>query len=224
MTDTHNPTDEFQELSDAARDIARRNLNIQQDVYRITVDALTRGKLEPDRIKQVIKAVLEGFQSGIAQDRGPLEETFRKAANGLDEALASAAIATKFAVQEAGSRAGEFADHDIKKSLHQLEKLENQFLDTLHSLATSGAESSREIFTRLAEHTRQSGTAVGNRSASALTELGTFVEKFGQMSVDTGNELARVTGSSILQIASGFLSGVADSLKKFDPSKKHHQK
>lgn len=224
MIEAHNPLDDFQKLSDAARDIAERNLDIQQEVYRITVDALTRGKLGPDRIKQVIKAVLEGFQSGVAQNRGHLEETFRKAANGLDEALASAVIATKLAIQEAGSRVGEFTDQEIKKSLHQLENLENQFLDTLHTLATTGTESSREIFTRLAEHTRHTGTAVGSRSAEALIELGSFIETFGKMSLDAGNEFARTTGSSILQIASGFLSGVADSLKKIDPSKKDHQK
>ncbi|MGH8551645.1 MAG: DUF6781 family protein [Methylococcales bacterium] len=219
MTETHNPFDEFQKLSDAARDIAKRNLDIQQEVHRITVDALTRGKLESDRIKRVIKAILEGFQSGVVQNRGQLEDTFRKAANGLDEALASAAIATKLAIQEAGSRVGEFTDQEIKKSLHQLANMENQFLDTLHTLATTGSESSREIFSRLAEHTRQTGTAVGSRSAEALTELGSFIENFGKMSLDAGNEFARVTGSSILQIAGGFLSGVADSLKKIEPGK-----
>ncbi|MCI0666602.1 MAG: hypothetical protein L0Y43_00935 [Methylococcaceae bacterium] len=223
MTEIHNSSD-YQELSDAARDIAKRNLDIQQEVYRITVEALTRGKLESDRIRQVIKTVLEGFQSGVSQNRGQLEETFRKAANGLDEALASAAIATKLAIQEAGSRVGEFTDQEIKKSLHQLENLEGQFLDTLHSLATTGTESSREIFTRLAEHTRQSGTAVGSRSAEALTELGSFIEKFGKMSFDASSEFARVTGTSILQIASGFLSGVADSLKKVEPGKQDHPK
>jgi hypothetical protein len=224
MTETHNPKDDFQKLSDEARKIAQRNLDIQQEVYRITVNALTQAKLEPERIKNVIKAVLEGFQSGVVQNQGQLDETFRKAANGLDEALASAAIATKLAIQEASSKAGEFADQEIKQSLNQLESLENQFLDTLHSLATSGTESSREIFSSLAEHTRQTGTAVGGRSAEALTNLGTLVEKFGKMSVDTGNEFARVTGTSILQIASGFLSGVADSLKKIDPSKKDRPK
>ncbi|MCI0734317.1 MAG: hypothetical protein L0Y38_10925 [Methylococcaceae bacterium] len=223
MTEIHNSSD-YQELSDAARNIAKRNLDIQQEVYRITVEALTRGKLESDRIRQVIKTVLEGFQSGVSQNRGQLEETFRKAANGLDEALASAAIATKLAIQEAGSRVGEFTDQEIKKSLHQLENLEGQFLDTLHSLATTGTESSREIFTRLAEHTRQSGTAVGSRSAEALTELGSFIEKFGKMSFDASSEFARVTGTSILQIASGFLSGVADSLKKVEPGKQDHPK
>ncbi|MCI0653711.1 MAG: hypothetical protein L0Y39_04460 [Methylococcaceae bacterium] len=223
MTEIHNSSD-YQELSDAARNIAKRNLDIQQEVYRITVEALTRGKLESDRIRQVIKTVLEGFQSGVSQNRGQLEETFRKAANGLDEALASAAIATKLAIQEAGSRVGEFTEQEIKKSLHQLENLEGQFLDTLHSLATTGTESSREIFTRLAEHTRQSGTAVGSRSAEALTELGSFIEKFGKMSFDASSEFARVTGTSILQIASGFLSGVADSLKKVEPGKQDHPK
>jgi hypothetical protein len=224
MTEARNPSDDFQKLSDAARDIAARNLDIQQEVYRITVDALTRAKLEPERIKQVIKAVLEGFQSGAAKNREQLDETFRKAASGLDEALASAAIATKLAIQEASSRVGEFTDQEIKKSLHQLENLENQFLDTLHTLATTGTQSSREIFTRLAEHTRQSGTAVGNRSAEALTELGSLIETFGKMSLDAGSEFARATGSSILQIASGFLGGVADSLKKIDPSRKDHPK
>jgi hypothetical protein len=224
MTDTHKPTDDFQKLSDAARDIAKRNMDIQQEVYRITVNALTQAKLEPDRIKQVIKTVLEGFQSGVGQNKGQLDETFRKAVSGLDEALASAAIATKLAIQEAGSKAGEFTDQEIKKSLHQLENLETQFLDTLHSLATTGTENSREIFSRLADHTRQTGTAVGSRSAEALTELGSLIEKFGKMSLDAGNEFARVSGTSILQVASGFLSGVADSLKKIDPSKKNHPK
>ena len=222
MSDTtQNSSDDFQKLSEAARDIAERNLDIQQEVYGITIDALTRGKLEPERIKQVVKAVLEGFQSGVAQDGTHLEETFRKAANGLDEALASAAVATKLAIQEASSKADEYTEQEIKKSLQQLGTLEDQFLDTLHSLATTGTESSREIFTRLSEHVRQTGTAVGHRSAESMTELGSLIEQIGKISLNAGTGFARATGSSILQIASGFLSGVADSLKKADPGKAH---
>ncbi len=219
MTDTDHSSDDFQKLSDAARHIAERNLDIQQDIYRITVDALTRAKLQPDRIKQVIKTIFEGFQSGGSQNRAQLEESFRNAANGLDEALASAAVATKLAIQEANSKAGEFTDQEFKKSLHQLGDLENQFLDTLQSLAATGTESSREIFSRLAEHTRQSGTAVGRRSSEALSDLGDLIEQAGKMGFNAGSEFARVTGTSILQIASGFLSGVADSLKNAETDK-----
>ena len=225
MTDTSRPSpDDFQKLSDAARDIAERNLDIQQEVYGITIDALTRGKLEPDRIRQVVQSVFHGIQAGVSQNTEELEATFRKAANGLDEALASAAVATKLAIQEASSKAGEYSDQEIKKSLHQLGDLENQFLDTLHSLASTGTESSREIFSRLAEHTRQTGTSVGHRSAEALKELGTLIEQFGKMSFDASSQFAKVAGGSILQIASGFLSGVADSLKKADPTRQDHPK
>ena len=225
MTDNNQQSpDDLQQLSDAARSIAERNLDIQREVYGITVDALTQAKLEPDRIKQVIKSVFDGIQSGVSQNNEQLEETFRKAANGLDEALASAAVATKLAIQEASSKAGEFSDQEIKKSLHQLGDLENQFLDTLHALATTGTEHSREIFSRLAEHTRQTGTAVGHRSTEALKELATLVEQFGKMGFDASSQFARITSSSILQIASGFLSGVADSLKKTDPTTQDHQK
>ncbi|MGH8558786.1 MAG: DUF6781 family protein [Methylococcales bacterium] len=224
MNNIPDSSDDFQKLSEAAQDIAKRNLDIQQEVYRITVDALARGKLEPERIKQVIEAVLEGFRSGVVQNSAHLETTFRKATNGLDEALASAAIATKLAIQEAIPKAGEYTDHEVKRSLHQLENLENQFLETLHTLATTGSESSREIFSRLAEHSRQTGTVVGKRSAEALTELGSLIEQFGKMSLDAGGAFVRVTGASIFQIASGFLSGIADSLRKIDPAKKDHPK
>ena len=214
MTDTQQTNDEFQKLSEEASEIAKKNIDIQAEVYRITVDALTHAKLEPARVKKVMEAVLEGFQSGAQQNKAPLDDAFRKAVNGLDEAMAAAVIATKLAIQEASSKAGEYTDQEIKKSLHQLGDLENQFLDTLHSIATTSAESTRQILTDLVEHTRNSGTAVGERSTEALSELGNLVEKFGKAGLDMSTEFARVTGNSILSIASGFLSGVGDSLKK----------
>lgn len=224
MNKTGNPTEDLHKITESVQRIVANNVNVQQEVYRITVAALTEGHLETDRVKQVIEAVLNGVQSNIRDDTKRLQESFGQTAKGLDEALASAAIATKLAIQEAASRMGEYTHPEIRKSLHQLESLEKQFLNALNSLATTGTEGYREIISRFAEHAHQSGTAVGARSAEAMTELRDQIEQFSKISFDAGNGIARTTGASILQIASGFLSGVADCLEKVDLTKKDRQR
>lgn len=218
MTENSNPSS--QDISDAVKKMVEDSVNIQDEVYKLTIDALTKGSMQPDQVREIIHAVFDGVQQGVAGNGQRLEDAFKQSMHGLDQALGSAAVATKLAIQEAGSRLEEFTEQELKGSMNTLENLEKEFVETLGNIASSSAESSRDVLSRLTEHARNSGTVVGDQSASAMKELRSQLEETGRLGIETSTNLARATGNTVLQIASGFLSGVADSLQKIDPDRK----
>ncbi|MGH8475094.1 MAG: DUF6781 family protein [Methylococcales bacterium] len=209
MNDRHGASDDTQEQFEAQPDIGERALNIIEDLYRITVAALKSGELEPERIEQLLEAITEGFRTGVLQKHPDIETAFKKAANGFDEAMEFAAIASKTLIREARSKAEELTGREMKKSLHHLNNLENQFLENLAALAASGSDAAREIYSHLAEQSQRSAPVVGKYCTRAMTELDTLVMQFGDRSRDTGREIAKLTKTNILPTARGWLLGLA---------------
>lgn len=113
---------------------------IAERVRTITLDALSRGTLDAQGLREVMGAVIRGAQQARVDVDARHTEALKDAMRGLDDALATAAQATQLAVQEAIGRSSEFSREDLKHSLDQLSTLEGDFIAALGDAAraTSG--------------------------------------------------------------------------------------
>ena len=201
--------DHQQDVKDAARAAVKSGTDVHQQIKAITLKALTKGQLDIDNIKSVTEAVGKGINEGMATQGEHAKEVFTQAATALDDALAIAAEASKLAIEEAASRVSEYSEHDLNDAIKDLQDREGVFLDTLGKIAKGSNQVIAGIVSDFIDHTGQSGTAVGKKTLTALEAL----KDLPQISKEIIVSSTVATASTLAQIGSGILLGIAESLQ-----------
>jgi biotin carboxyl carrier protein len=134
---------------------------------------------------------------------------FKQAAMALDDALAIAAEASKLAIEEAASRVNEYSEHDLNDAIKDLQGMEKSFLGTLEKIAKGSNQVVADIVGDFIAHTGQSGTAVGKQALIALEAL----KDVPQISKTIIVSSTVAAASTLAQIGSGILLGIAESLQ-----------
>ncbi len=201
--------DHQQDIKDAASAAVQSGTDVHQQIKAITLKALTKGQLDIDNIKSVTEAVGKGINEGMATQGEHAKEVFTQAATALDDALAIAAEASKLAIEEAASRVSDYSEHDLNDAIKDLQDREGVFLDTLGKIAKGSNQVIAGIVSDFIDHTGQSGTAVGKKTLSALEAL----KDLPQISKEIIFSSTVATASTLAQIGSGILLGIAESLQ-----------
>ncbi|MEA3292476.1 MAG: DUF6781 family protein [Pseudomonadota bacterium] len=202
----------------AARAQAEASMETGQDIFQrvrdITLEALTSGQVDTDSIRQVVGAVTEGVSAGAAKHSDEARETLDQAVKGMDDAMQKTAGATRLAIEEAAGKVEEFTEQDLKSAVKDLQDLESIFLDTLTDVAKKGGDMASEILGDLAGHARNTGTGVGEQVGGSVVELQEKVSRAAEEGLRSGAEATRGAAEQIARAASGFLTGLADSLQQ----------
>ncbi len=204
----------------AARAAVEDGKNINEAVRDITLEALSDGHLDSQKIREVIQAVLQGVSLGAKGKGDRAEQALREAITGVDEALAKSAEASKLAIEEAAGRIKEFGSQDLKHGLNDLRALEGMFLDTVKNIAQASDGTARELLNDMEQHARNTGTAVGTTAKTAVERLSGKLEKDVRESVTADTDTALKVGKQLSQAAAGFLEGIAETLKKTSSTEK----
>ena len=162
-----------------------------------------------ENIKSVTEAVGNGINEGMASQGEHAKEVFMHAATALDDALAIAAEASKLAIEEAASRVSDYSQHDLDSAIKELQDVEGSFLDTMEKIAKGSNQVVADIVSDFIAHTGQSGTAVGKQTLIALEALKDLPQISKKMIVSS----TVATASTLAQIGSGILLGIAESLQ-----------
>jgi hypothetical protein len=200
--------DTIHQIENEVRETLESGTDIYERVHVITLKALTERELDTDNIKRVVEAVLKGISSGISNQYEPAKDAFQQSASALDDVLEITAQASKLAIEEAASRVNEFSQRDVNQASVDLNNMETTFLDTLEKVVWGSNEVAFNISRDFIAHARKNGTAVGKEAKIAFEALGNLGHR-GQDAVISG---AVTTTSTLAKIASGILSGIADSL------------
>lgn len=208
-------TDTIHQVESDIRESVESGVDIYDKVRAITLKALTERELDIDNIKNVVEAAIKGISSGIGNQYEPARQAFKQSAEALDDALEKTAQASKLAIEEAASRMSEFSQHDVNRAADDLKGLEEMFLETVEKVAKHSNEAVSDIARDFIDHARQNGTAVGKQTQIAFEALNNLRHR-GQDAVITG---AVTTTSTLAKIASGILSGIAESLRPEKPKK-----
>jgi hypothetical protein len=200
-------TNQQQDVTDAVREAVSSGTDIRQQVKDITLQALTRGRLDMENIRNVTKAVVQGIDEGIAGRDEHAAEAFVHAANALDDALAVATEASTLAIQEAAYKAS--SQHDFNEAIKDIRNMEGLFIDTLEKLAKGSTQAVADIVNDFVAHAQKSGTAVGKQSFKALNALADLPKISAELIISS----TAATASALAEIGSGILMGIAESLQ-----------
>jgi len=187
---------------------------IRQRVKGLTSQVLQQGRVDPEAVRDVVRAVMGQTPGNPAVSGAEARELFADAVRGLDEALVKSASATHDALQQLASRGKDFTDNDLKEALVSLRKLEEDYMAAANRLAEAMSGNLRREMTELAVHAQNVGVEA---SARVATMMGEFA---GGMGATPG--LATMRGATVRMalVASGMLAGVADALRDQTEAKK----
>ncbi|MGR9014110.1 MAG: DUF6781 family protein [Gammaproteobacteria bacterium] len=204
-----NEIDQQQDVKGAIRAAVKSGDDVHQQIKDITLKALTEHQLDTENIKRVIETVISGINEGVSSHGEQGKEVFMQAATALDDALAIATEASTLAIEEAASKVTEYSQHDLNDAINDIQNRETLFLDILEKVAKSSNQVIGDIISDFIDHSRQSGTAVGEQTLIALEAL----KDLPKITTDTIISSTVATTSALAQIGSGILMGIAESLK-----------
>lgn len=188
--------------------------DIRNRMRDLTLQALQSRHFDYPGMKQVINAMTAGISLGAQQRTGQAKEVVADALAGIDQALMKSAQAAQLALQELASRSREFSDGELKQAVEQMKRLESDFLAAVNKAAESGSALSRSEFRAFLSHAQRVGTDTGSVVAQTMRE---FSHRIAAQMLDAqaeGLEAAREVNARFAEAASGFLQGIADSLRE----------
>ena len=187
---------------------------IRQRVKGLTSQVLQQGRVDPEAVRDVVRAVIGRTPGNAAVSGAADRELFADAVRDCDEALVKSASATHAALQLLASRGKDFTDNDLKEALICLRKLEDDYTAAANRVAEAMSGNLRREMTELAAHAQNVGVEASVRIA---TMMGEFASGMG-----AAPGLATMRGASVrmASLASGVLAGVADALRDQTEAKK----
>lgn len=195
-----------------ARAAVERGENIRDEMRKITLEALHRGKLDTQETKRVIRSVMQGASLGMSNTEGRSRQALGEALAGVDEALAKSAEASRLAIEEVAGRLHDFSRRDLDKTFNDLRALEDMLLDTVKEVADHSAGEAREILQGLARHAKDSGTTAGATATAAIKALEQKLGSTLREVAAAGTDAALSTSSKLAEAAAGILAGISDAL------------
>ena len=191
-----------------ATPVASEDQLIRERVKGLTSQALQEGRIDPEAVRDIARAVIGGTAGNMAMSGAETRELFADTVRKLDEALVKSASATHDALQQLAARGKDFTDNDLKEALVSLRKLEQDYAATASRIAEVMTGNLRREMMELAAHAQNVG--VVEASARVASMMGEFAEGVGATS---GITRIRDASARMALLASGVLAGVADALR-----------
>jgi hypothetical protein len=193
--------------SDAASSGTAQDQGIRERAQELTSQVLQQGRLDPEAVRDIVRAVIGGSPGNLAGSGAEARELFADAVRELDGALVRSARATHDALQQLASRGKDFTDNDLKEALVSLRQLEQDYAAAASRIAEAMTGNLRREMMELAVHAQNVGVAA---SASVANMISQFSEGVG---ATPGVRTMRDASVRVALLASGVLAGVADALR-----------
>jgi uncharacterized protein DUF6781 len=193
--------------SEAASSTTNEDLVIRERVKGLTTKALQEGRIDPDAVRDIARAVIGGTAGNMAVSGAETRELFADMVGKLDAALMKSARETHDALQQLARRGKDFTDNDLKEALVSLRQLQQDYTAAASRIAEAMTGNLRREMLELAVHAQNVGVEASARVASMMGE---FAEGVGATS---GMARIRDASSRMALLASGVLAGVADALR-----------
>ena len=200
--------------SDAASPVTTEDQAIRERVKGLTNQVLQEGRVDPEAVRDIFRAVVGGAPGGTAFT-GPEERAlFAAAVRNLDTALVRSASATHEALQQLASRGKDFTDNDLKEALVSLRTLEQDYAAAASRIAEAMTGNLRREMMEIATHAQNLGAEASARVAGMMGEL------TAGMGAVPGMATLRDASVRMALLASGVLAGVADALRDQSAAKR----
>lgn len=200
------------DLKQAAKKIAAGAVDVHDAVRDLTLEALSHGRIDAARIKEVVTAVTSGVTEGATPASSTTKATLESAWRGLDAALAKSAEAVSLGLDEARGRLGEFAQSDVQRAATELRALEELFIETVSAVGRSADAVARDVWSGLVGHAQRAGTDTGRQARASAEAIQNTVDNAARQGVQFAADVGGNVLRQLAQVASGVLAGVAQKL------------
>jgi uncharacterized protein DUF6781 len=194
--------------SDAASPATSEDQAIRERVKELTTQVLQQGRIDPEAVRDIVRAVIGATPGNAAASGGAEErELFADEVKKFDEALMKSASATHEALQRLASRGQDFTDNDLKEALVTLRELEQDYAAAASHIAEAMTGNLTREIGELAVHAQNVGAEASARVAGMMGEFA------GGVGAVPGMATVRDASVRMALLASGVLAGVADALR-----------
>jgi len=193
--------------SDTISSATTEDQSIRERVKGLTSQVLQQGRVDPEAVRDIVRAVIGGTSATTAVSGAEVRELFADAVRELDAALVKSAGAAHAALQQLAMRGKDFTDNDLKEALVSLRQLEQDYAAAASRIAEAMTGNLRREMMELAAHAQNVGVEASARVASMMGELA------GGVSATPGIATIRDASVRMALLASGVLAGVADALR-----------
>jgi len=193
--------------SDTISSATTEDQSIRERVKGLTSQVLQQGRVDPEAVRDIVRAVIGGTSATTAVSGAEARELFADAVRELDAALVKSAGAAHAALQQLAMRGKDFTDNDLKEALVSLRQLEQDYAAAASRIAEAMTGNLRREMMELAAHAQNVGVEASARVASMMGELA------GGVSATPGIATIRDASVRMALLASGVLAGIADALR-----------
>jgi Family of unknown function (DUF6781) len=193
--------------SDATSSVRSEDQVIRERAKGLTSQALQQGRIDPEAVRDIARAVIGGTAGNMAGSGAETRELFADLVRKFDEAIMKSASETHDALQQLATRGKDFTDNDLKEALVSLRQLQQDYTAAASRIAEAMTGNLRREMAELAVHAQNVGVEASARVASMMGE---FAEGVG---ATAGMGRVRDASARMALLASGVLAGVADALR-----------
>jgi ElaB/YqjD/DUF883 family membrane-anchored ribosome-binding protein len=201
-----------QVLKNLASQSMKQGSNVRTAVRNLTLKALQQRELTLDQIGKVLRSVTEGVTLGVAKREIKVEKTLLDTVAGMDDALLKAVQASNVALHRLTGEGYDYEDSNLKQALDELEKLEDEFLQSIVQATDTASEKIKAPWGRVLEKTKRSGTATGTQVASTIRDYAQRAQTAMREQRETGFKTAHLLTQNFAILASGILIGMSEGL------------
>ena len=194
--------------SDTAALASSDDKDIRERVKGLTSQVLQQGRIDPEAVRDVARAVIGGTPADTATGGPGARELFADAIREFDEAMVKSANAAHQSLQQLASRGKDFTDNDLKEVLVRLRKLENDYTAAANRVTEAMSGNLRREMLELAARAQNIGVEASARVAGMLDQIA------GGVSATSGMATFRDASARMALLFSGVLAGVADALRE----------
>ena len=200
---------------------AEEDQAIRERVRVLMSQILQQGQIDPEGVKEVMRAVTGAGPSATAPTADPSGMEFVAAVRRLDAALVVSAEAAHRALETVAIRGKDVTDNDIKGALVSLIKLREDCLATANLVAQrASGENLRRELDQLAVHAQNVGVEVSARVSTFMNDFASRIAGTYRETTIPSLEAARAFSARMALLTSGIIAGVADALSDQSGSKK----
>ncbi len=210
MTDSTNDIDQV--LKSLASQSIKQGSNVRAAVRDLTLKALQQRELTLEQIRKVLRSVTEGVSLGVAKREIKVEKALSDTVAGIDDALLKAVQASNVALHRLTGEGYDYEDSNLKQALDELEKFEDELLQSIVQATDSASEKFKAPWGRVLEKTQRSGTATGTQVASTIRDYAKRAQAAMREQRETGFKTAHLLTQNFATLASGILIGMSAGL------------
>jgi len=201
-------------LKKQASAAVKQGEELRSAVRELTLNALRNRALTLSQIKQVLKSVSAGVNAGAAKSTMDVDQVLEQAVGGMDDALLKAVEANRLALQQVASAGQSFEQSQVKKALGELERLEDEFLNTVKQASESATKSMQAHWATVLQKKEVSGTEAGEQALATMREFTERAQSAMREQRRASVKATQAIGQNFATLASGILTGLSEAFEQ----------